>query len=80
MSVSGVTRSADDSKCDYNSLDDAHGPSKDDLSAGDDVRDAVKLQKLFRKLQRQVHSPEHQVCIEKSFEKIIFRPSLYSVI
>ena len=67
VSVTSVTRSADDSRCDYNSLDDGQGPSKDDLSAGDDVREAVRLQKLFRKLQRQVHSPEHQVCIEKDY-------------
>ena len=29
--------------------------------AEEEVRDTVRLQKLFRKLQRQVHSPEHQV-------------------
>ena len=32
--------------------------------AEEDVRDTVRLQKLFRKLQRQVHSPEHQVVIQ----------------
>ena len=31
--------------------------------AEEDVMDSVRLQKLFRKLQRQVHSPEHQVVI-----------------
>ena len=32
--------------------------------AEEDVMDTVRLQKLFRKLQRQVHSPEHQVVIQ----------------
>ena len=60
--VPTVTKSLDDSKCDYTSLDNSgQDPSKDDITAEDDVKDAVKLQKLFRKLQRQVHSPEHQV-------------------
>ena len=54
--------SADDSYVDYTSLD----ASSDGAGAGarmveDHVRDTVRLQKLFRKLQRQVHSPEHQV-------------------
>ena len=53
---------ADDSYVDYTSLD----ASSDGSGAGarmveDHVRDTVRLQKLFRKLQRQVHSPEHQV-------------------
>ena len=53
-----MARSSDDSRCNYSSLDMVR---KTQEMAEDDVRDSVRLQKMFRKLQRQVHSPEHQV-------------------
>jgi len=57
-----MARSSDDSRCNYSSLDMVR---KTQEMAEDDVRDSVRLQKMFRKLQRQVHSPEHQVeCLE----------------
>ena len=55
-----ITRSLDDTKCDYSSLDLGAAERGGDM-AEEEVRDTVRLQKLFRKLQRQVHSPEHQV-------------------
>lgn len=59
-----ITRSLDDTKCDYSSLDLGAADRGGDM-AEEEVRDTVRLQKLFRKLQRQVHSPEHQVeCLE----------------
>jgi len=52
-----IAYSTDDTKCDYGSL---FGPrDKEDL-VETDIRDTVRLQKMFRKLQRQIHSPEHQ--------------------
>ena len=53
-----MARSSDDSKCNYWSLQ--QGEAKEDL-VEEDIRDSVRLQKMFRKLQRQVHSPDHQV-------------------
>ena len=55
-----ITRSLDDTKCDYSSLDLGAAERGGDV-AEEEVRDSIRLQKLFRKLQRQVHSPEHQV-------------------
>lgn len=54
-----LTRSSDDSKCNYSSLH--HGDDKEDL-VEEDIKDSVRLQKMFRRLQRQIHSPDHQVC------------------
>lgn len=52
-----IAYSTDDTKCDYGSL---FGPlGKEDL-VETGIRDTVRLQKMFRKLQRQIHSPEHQ--------------------
>lgn len=53
-----MVRSSDDSKCNYWSLQ--QGEAKEDL-VEEDIKETVRLQKMFRKLQRQVHSPDHQV-------------------
>lgn len=53
-----MARSSDDSKCNYWSLQ--QGEAKEDL-VEEDIKDSVRLQKMFRKLQRQIHSPDHQV-------------------
>ena len=52
--------STDDTKCDYSSL---FGPARKEDLVETDIRDTVRLQKMFRQLQRQIHSPEHQVYI-----------------
>ena len=53
-----IAYSTDDAKCDYGSL---FGPERKEDLVETDIRDTVRLQKMFRKLQRQIHSPEHQV-------------------
>ena len=62
VSSVSITRSLDDTKCDYSSLD-LGAAERDGDMAEEEVRDTVRLQKLFRKLQRQGHSPEHQVSV-----------------
>jgi len=52
-----VTYSTDDTKCNYGSL---YGPAGKENLVENDILDTVRLQKMFRKLQRQIHSPEHQ--------------------